>query len=40
MRDRLDAVGGQVSVESRPGAGTTMIATVAAAALVPAQQGS
>ena len=40
MRDRLDAVGGQVSVESRPGAGTTMIATVAAATLVPAQQGS
>jgi hypothetical protein len=24
MRDRLDAVGGRVSVESRPGAGTTM----------------
>jgi signal transduction histidine kinase len=40
MRDRLDAVGGQVSVESRPGAGTTMTATVAAADLVPAQRGS
>jgi two-component system sensor histidine kinase UhpB len=40
MRDRLDAVGGQVSVESRPGAGTTMTATVAAATLEPAGQES
>ena len=40
MRDRLDAVGGRVSVESRPGAGTTMTATVAAADLVPAARES
>jgi signal transduction histidine kinase len=36
MRDRLDAVGGTVSVESRPGAGTTMTATVALETPVPA----
>ena len=40
MRDRLDAVGGQVTVESRPGAGTTMTATVATADLVLAQRES
>jgi signal transduction histidine kinase len=40
MRDRLDAVGGTVSVESRPGAGTTMTATIAVGNLVPAQQES
>ena len=40
MRDRLDAVGGQVSVESRPGAGTTMTATVAVGNLVPAPRES
>ena len=40
MRDRLDAVGGQVSVESRPGDGTTMTATVAASDLVPAPRES
>jgi signal transduction histidine kinase len=40
MRDRLDAVGGRVSVDSRPGAGTTMTATVAMANPVPAQRGA
>jgi signal transduction histidine kinase len=40
MRDRLDAVGGRVRVESRPGAGTTMTATVAVQNLVPAQRES
>jgi signal transduction histidine kinase len=38
MRDRLDAVGGRVSVDSRPGAGTTMTATVAMAEPVPHQR--
>jgi signal transduction histidine kinase len=40
MRDRLDAVGGTVSLDSRPGSGTTMTATVAAGNLMPAQRES
>ena len=39
MRDRLDAVGGTVSLASSPGTGTTVTATVPATALVPVQQG-
>jgi signal transduction histidine kinase len=40
MRDRLDAVGGEVIVESWPGAGTTMTATVVVSDLVPTRTES
>jgi signal transduction histidine kinase len=39
MRDRLDAVGGTVTLISSPGTGATMTATVQATAPVPAQRG-
>ena len=38
MRDRLDAVGGTVTLESSPGEGTTVTATAPASLPVPAQQ--
>ena len=38
MRDRLDAVGGTVSVTSRPGGGTTVTATVSRTSMQPADQ--
>ena len=38
MRDRLDAVGGTVTLESAPGAGTTVTATAPVSLPVPAQQ--
>jgi signal transduction histidine kinase len=36
MRDRLDAVGGRVSVDSTPGGGTTVTAEVPAVPTPPA----